>query len=52
MDRQLWQSYSDIGIQQNLWPDQLYTMTKTNDFDLCKQYVTNFIQNNKKQLNH
>ncbi|CAF3653103.1 unnamed protein product, partial [Rotaria socialis] len=32
--------------------DQLYTMTKTNDFDLCKQYVTNFIQNNKKQLNH
>ncbi|CAF4706141.1 unnamed protein product, partial [Rotaria magnacalcarata] len=52
MDRQLWQSYLDIGIQHNLWPDQLYTMTKTNDFDLCKQYVTNYIQNNKKQLNH
>ncbi|CAF5097105.1 unnamed protein product [Rotaria sp. Silwood1] len=27
-------------------------MTKTNDFDSCKQYVTNYIQNNKKQLNH
>ncbi|CAF4406564.1 unnamed protein product, partial [Rotaria magnacalcarata] len=52
MDRQLWQSYLDIGIQQNFWPDQLYTMAKTNDFDLCKQYVTNYIENNKKQLNH
>ena len=27
-------------------------MTKTNDFDLCKQYVMNYIENNKKQLNH
>ncbi|CAF2033706.1 unnamed protein product [Rotaria magnacalcarata] len=27
-------------------------MAKTNDFDLCKQYVMNYIENNKKQLNH
>ena len=27
-------------------------MAKTNDFDLCKQYVMDYIQNNKKQLNH
>ncbi|CAF4172167.1 unnamed protein product, partial [Rotaria sordida] len=26
MDRQLWQSYLDIGLQQHLWPDQFYTM--------------------------
>ncbi|CAF4889670.1 unnamed protein product [Rotaria socialis] len=32
--------------------DQFYTMAKTNDFDLCKQYVMNYIQSNKKQLNH
>ncbi|CAF1570336.1 unnamed protein product, partial [Rotaria magnacalcarata] len=32
--------------------DQFYTMAKTNDFDLCKQYVMNYIENNKKQLNH
>ncbi|CAF3410338.1 unnamed protein product [Rotaria socialis] len=51
-DRQLWQSYLDIGLQQHLWPDQFYTMAKTNDFDLCKQYVMNYIENNKKLLNH
>ncbi|CAF5171867.1 unnamed protein product, partial [Rotaria magnacalcarata] len=27
-------------------------MAKTSDFDLCKQYVMNYIDNNKKQLNH
>ncbi|CAF5039761.1 unnamed protein product, partial [Rotaria socialis] len=27
-------------------------MTKINDFDLCKRYVMNYIENNKKQLNH
>lgn len=24
MDRQLWQSYLDIGLQQNLWPVILF----------------------------
>ncbi|CAF3341725.1 unnamed protein product [Rotaria socialis] len=52
IDQQLWQSYLDIGLQQHLWPDQFYTMLKTNDFDLCKQYAMNYIENNKKQLNH
>ncbi|CAM2730298.1 unnamed protein product [Rotaria socialis] len=27
-------------------------MSKANDFDLCKQYVMNYTENNKKQLNH
>ena len=26
-------------------------MAKTNDFDLCKEYLMNYIQNIKKQLN-
>ncbi|CAF5225241.1 unnamed protein product, partial [Rotaria magnacalcarata] len=52
MDQQLWQSYLDLSLQENLWPDQFYKMTKTNDFNLCKQYAMNYIENNKKQLNH
>ncbi|CAF1615619.1 unnamed protein product, partial [Rotaria magnacalcarata] len=31
--------------------DQFYKMAKTNDFDSCKQYAMNYIENNKKQLN-
>ncbi|CAF4961173.1 unnamed protein product, partial [Rotaria socialis] len=30
--QQLWQSYLDIGIEKHRWPNQLYAMTKTNDF--------------------
>ncbi|CAF2047118.1 unnamed protein product [Rotaria magnacalcarata] len=52
MDQQLWQSYLDLSLQENLWPDQFYKMTKTNDFNLCKQYAMNYMGNNKKQLNH
>ncbi|CAF5124479.1 unnamed protein product, partial [Rotaria magnacalcarata] len=52
MDQQLWQSYLDLSLQENLWPDQFYKMTKTNDFNLCKQYAMNYIENNKNQLNH
>ncbi|CAF4578462.1 unnamed protein product, partial [Rotaria magnacalcarata] len=44
--------YLDLSLQENLWPDQFYKMTKTNDFNLCKQYAMNYIENNKKQLNH
>ncbi|CAF4659787.1 unnamed protein product [Rotaria socialis] len=41
-----------LSLQENLWPDQFYKMTKTNDFNLCKQYAMNYIENNKKQLNY
>ncbi|CAF3087475.1 unnamed protein product, partial [Rotaria socialis] len=48
--QQLWQSYSDIGIQQHRWPDQLYTMTKTNDFQICRQYLDDHINIIKKEI--
>jgi len=31
--------------------DQLYTMAKTTDFDVCKKYLMNYIKNIKKQFN-
>jgi hypothetical protein len=31
--------------------DQLYTMAKTNDFELCKKYLMHYIQTIKTQLN-
>jgi len=31
--------------------DQLYTLAKTTDFDLCQKYLMNYRQNIKKQLN-
>ncbi|CAF1629303.1 unnamed protein product, partial [Rotaria magnacalcarata] len=48
--QQLWQSYSDIGIQQHRWPDQLYTMAKTNDFQICQKYLDNHIIIIKKEI--
>ncbi|CAF3424348.1 unnamed protein product, partial [Rotaria socialis] len=48
--QQLWQSYLDIGIQQHRWPNQLYAMTKTNDFQLCRQYLDNHINTIKKEI--
>jgi hypothetical protein len=32
--------------------DQLYTMAKTNDFELSKQYLMNYLQNIEKHLRH
>ncbi|CAF0891282.1 unnamed protein product [Didymodactylos carnosus] len=51
VELQLWQSYLDIGLQQQIWSDRLCTMAKTNDFKLCQQYVITYIQNIKQQLN-
>ncbi|CAF4806706.1 unnamed protein product, partial [Rotaria socialis] len=48
--QQLWQSYLDIGIEKHRWPNQLYAMTKTNDFQLCQQYLDNYINTIKKEI--
>ncbi|CAF1421818.1 unnamed protein product, partial [Rotaria magnacalcarata] len=48
--QQLWQSYLDIGIEKHRWPNQLYAMTKTNDFQLCRQYLDNHINTIKKEI--
>ncbi|CAF1272421.1 unnamed protein product [Didymodactylos carnosus] len=50
MEQQLWQSYFDVGLKYHIWPDQLYTMANTNDFQLCKEYLINYLQNIKTQL--
>ncbi|CAF4552293.1 unnamed protein product, partial [Rotaria magnacalcarata] len=47
---QLWESYLDIGLQQHLWPDRLYTIAKTNDFENCHQYLLNHINGLKINL--
>ncbi|CAF4696475.1 unnamed protein product, partial [Rotaria sp. Silwood2] len=49
--QELWNSYLDVGIQQHLWPDRLYTMAISNDFDVCHQYLVNYITDLKKQIN-
>ncbi|CAF1411371.1 unnamed protein product [Rotaria sordida] len=44
VDQQLWQSYVNIGIEHQIWPNQLYNMAKTTDFELCQQYVIKYIK--------
>ncbi|CAF1315870.1 unnamed protein product [Rotaria sp. Silwood1] len=51
VDQQLWQSYLKIGLEYRLWPNQLYNMTKTTDFELCRQYVINYIKEIDHELN-
>ncbi|CAF1563796.1 unnamed protein product, partial [Rotaria magnacalcarata] len=48
--QQLWQSYLDIGIEKHRWPNQLYAMTKTNDFQICQKYLDNHINTIKKEI--
>ncbi|CAF4127151.1 unnamed protein product [Rotaria magnacalcarata] len=48
--QQLWQSYLDIGMQQHRWPNQMYAMAKTNDFQICQQYLDNYINTMKKEI--
>ncbi|CAF4964543.1 unnamed protein product, partial [Rotaria socialis] len=50
IDLQVWESYLDIGLQQHLWPDRLYTIAKTNDFENCHQYLLNHINDLKINL--
>ncbi|CAF1393936.1 unnamed protein product [Rotaria sordida] len=39
LDQRLWQSYLDIGLQEKLWPRSLYEITKTDQVDLCENYI-------------
>ncbi|CAF5184021.1 unnamed protein product, partial [Rotaria magnacalcarata] len=50
VDQHLWQSYLDIGLRKQIWPDQLYTMANANDFNLCQEYLINYINDIKQQL--
>ncbi|CAF4890970.1 unnamed protein product, partial [Rotaria socialis] len=50
VDQHLWQSYLDIGLRKQIWPDQLYTMANTNNFNVCQEYLINYINDIKQQL--
>ncbi|CAF5085130.1 unnamed protein product [Rotaria sp. Silwood1] len=51
VDQQLWQSYVNIGLEHHIWPNQLYNMANTTDFELCRQYVINYISDIEHELN-
>ncbi|CAF1348914.1 unnamed protein product [Adineta steineri] len=51
IDLQLWRSYLDIGLQQRRWPEQLYLTANTHDFEICHQYLINYIQDIENQMN-
>ncbi|CAF1196361.1 unnamed protein product [Adineta steineri] len=46
----LWQSYLEIGLEQHQWPEQLILMAKTNDFDICQQFLITYIEDIKRQI--
>ncbi|CAF4964931.1 unnamed protein product [Rotaria sp. Silwood1] len=50
LEEELWNSYLDVGIKQHLWPDRLYTMARSNDFEVCHQYLANYITDLKKEM--
>ncbi|CAF4161777.1 unnamed protein product, partial [Rotaria sordida] len=50
VDQQLWQSYVKIGLEHHLWPNQLYNMAKTTDFELCRQYINKYIKDIEHEL--
>ncbi|CAF1442759.1 unnamed protein product [Rotaria sp. Silwood1] len=47
---QLWQSCLDIALQPHIWPEQVYAIAKTNNFNIGREYVMNSIHNIKQQL--
>ncbi|CAF0991835.1 unnamed protein product, partial [Didymodactylos carnosus] len=51
IDLELQQSYLEAGLHEHRWPDQLYAVAQTMDFDFCQQYIDGYIENLKKQLN-
>ncbi|CAF1440935.1 unnamed protein product [Adineta steineri] len=51
IDLQLWQTYLDIGLQQHRWPEQLFLMAKTHDFEVCHQYLIIYIKDIENQMN-
>ncbi|CAM4955562.1 unnamed protein product [Rotaria socialis] len=46
----LWQSYFDLGYEQNQWPDYFYKITKTNELPLCEKFVQDYLTHIQQQL--
>ncbi|CAM2729112.1 unnamed protein product [Rotaria socialis] len=39
VDQRLWQSYLDLGLKEKLWPRSLYEIAKTDQSNLCENYI-------------
>ncbi|CAF4745423.1 unnamed protein product, partial [Rotaria sp. Silwood2] len=39
LDQRLWQSYLDLGLQEKSWPRSLYEIAKTDQANLCENYI-------------
>ncbi|CAF1495225.1 unnamed protein product [Adineta steineri] len=53
LNRYLWQSYLEIGLQQQqpqIWPNEVYRAAKTNEFNLCQQYIVESLNQTKIHL--
>ncbi|CAF1496434.1 unnamed protein product [Adineta steineri] len=53
LNRYLWQSYLDIGLQQQqlqVWPNNIYRAAKTNESNLCQQYIVKSLNETKAHL--
>ncbi|CAF4086380.1 unnamed protein product, partial [Adineta steineri] len=55
LDRYLWQSYLEIGSQQQqqqpqVWPNEVYRAAKTNESILCQQYIVRTLNETKAHL--
>ncbi|CAF3813930.1 unnamed protein product [Rotaria sordida] len=52
IEQRLWQSYLDIGLKEQMWPEILYKMAKTsNDTNVCHDFLVNYLENIKNQIN-
>ncbi|CAF1431400.1 unnamed protein product [Adineta steineri] len=47
----LCKSFLEIGRTEHHWPEEVQLLTKTNDYELCFQYVTNYIGQLNEQIN-
>ncbi|CAF4222111.1 unnamed protein product, partial [Rotaria sordida] len=50
VDQELWQSYVNIGLEHHIWPNQLYNMTMTTNFELCRRYIIKYIKDIEHEL--
>ncbi|CAF1422335.1 unnamed protein product [Adineta steineri] len=53
LNRYLWQSYLEIGSQQQqpqIWPNEVYRAAKTNESNLCQQYIVDSLNQSKTYL--
>ncbi|CAF4359000.1 unnamed protein product, partial [Adineta steineri] len=41
LHQDLWQSYRTLGCEQQIWPNQVYKLAKTNQHELCQDFVSN-----------